>query len=119
MIPRTTTQTLRLRLPLFKLQNRSFTIGSGAAQNRIYQPVRNTPELENLLLLSASSRVPLITLWTASWCPSCKVIAPVVRRLIEEEHVGREEGGVGFAEVQLDSPDIGELGIRYTVGLLE
>ncbi|CAD0027825.1 unnamed protein product, partial [Aureobasidium pullulans] len=41
-----------------------------AAKNRLYNPVRYEDEFETLNLLSASSRVPLITLWSASWCPS-------------------------------------------------
>lgn len=76
--------------------------------------VRHEAEFEDLNLLSASSRVPLITLWGASWCPSCKVITPLLRELIESG-VGEEQGGVAFAEVQLDSPTLGTLATRYTV----
>ena len=36
--------------------------------------------------------------------------------MIEEEHVGEEEGGLGFAEVELDSTLIGDLGVKYMVG---
>ena len=64
--------------------------------------------------MSASSRVPLITLWTASWCPSCKVVGPLIQELIESG-VGEEDGSVSFAEVQLDSPTIGPLMMRYQV----
>jgi len=79
-----------------------------------YPSVRHEDEFETLNLLSASSRVPLITLWTASWCPSCKVVGPLIQDLIKSG-VGEDEGSVSFAEVQLDSPTIGPLMMRYQV----
>ncbi|KAF2149010.1 hypothetical protein K461DRAFT_231671, partial [Myriangium duriaei CBS 260.36] len=79
--------------------------------------VRHENEFEDLNLLSASSRVPLITLWGASWCPSCKIITPLVRDLIESG-IGQDHGGVSFAEIQLDSPTLGPLAMRYTVNSL-
>ncbi|KAF1348741.1 hypothetical protein BDV97DRAFT_269968, partial [Delphinella strobiligena] len=86
------------------------------ARNRIYSAsVRTEEEFENLNLLSASSRVPLITLWTASWCPSCKVVSPLVQQLIKDG-VGEDVGnGVSFVEVELDSPTIGGLMMRYGI----
>ncbi len=59
--------------------------------------------------------MPLITLWTASWCPSCRVVLPLLKELIERDEVGRKEGGVSFAEVEVDSPTIGDLPSRYIV----
>jgi hypothetical protein len=59
--------------------------------------------------------MPLVTLWSASWCRSCAVVKPLVRSLIEEEGIGEEEGGVGYAEVELDSAQIGDLGVTYMV----
>jgi hypothetical protein len=38
-----------------------------------------------------------------------------VRHLIEVEKVGENEGGLGFAEVELDSTLIGNLGMKYMV----
>ena len=76
--------------------------------------VRSHDEFNNLLLLSASSRTPLLTFWTASWCPSCRVVMPIVREAIESG-VGEQQGGVGFAEVEFDAPGMGDLGIRYFV----
>lgn len=58
----------------------------------------------------------MITLWTASWCPSCKVVGPLIEELVKDG-VGEAEGGVSFAEVQLDSPTIGGLMMRYSVSL--
>ena len=60
--------------------------------------------------MSASSRVPLITLWMTNWCQSCKVISPLVRELIEKEGVGEGKGGVSYVEVEMDSPDMGGIG---------
>lgn len=57
----------------------------------------------------------MITLWTASWCPSCKIVTPLVRELIEKEGAGENKGGVGFAEVEFDSPTLGEVAGRYMV----
>ena len=78
--------------------------------------VRSHDEFNSLLLLSASSRTPLITFWTASWCPSCKIVKPIVREAIENG-VGEEQGGVGFAEVEFDAPGMGDLGMRYFVSI--
>jgi hypothetical protein len=38
-----------------------------------------------------------------------------VKGLIEDEKVGEEEGGLGFAEVELDSTLIGDLGVKFMV----
>ncbi|KAG9583189.1 hypothetical protein KCU77_g12845, partial [Aureobasidium melanogenum] len=88
-----------------------------AAKNRLYNSVRYEDEFETLNLLSASSRIPLITLWSASWCPSCKVISPLLRELIKEG-VGEAQGGVSYAEIELDSPTLGGLAMRYQVNSL-
>ena len=76
--------------------------------------VRSHDEFNSLLLLSASSRTPLITFWTTSWCLSCRVIKPIVKEAIENG-IGEEQGGVGFAEVEFDAPGMGDLGMRYFV----
>lgn len=40
---------------------------------------------------------------------------PLVRSLIEDERVGEKEGGLGYAEVELDSVLIGDLGVKFMV----
>ncbi|KAH7037643.1 uncharacterized protein B0I36DRAFT_359311 [Microdochium trichocladiopsis] len=75
------------------------------AKNRVYTPVRRLEELHTYQLLSSSSRQPLITLWTAHWCSTCKVVSPLVQSIVEAG-VGEQEGGVGFCAVEYDSPDI-------------
>jgi thiol-disulfide isomerase/thioredoxin len=77
--------------------------------------VRTPDELHTLTFLCAADNRPLITLWTASWCSTCKAIKPLVKNLIEVEKVGEKEGGLGFAEVELDSVLIGDLGMKYMV----
>lgn len=89
------------------------------AQNRIYpNRIRREDELETLTLMSASSRVPLITMWMATWCQSCKTISPLIQELIKEHRVGERQGGISFVEVEMDSPDMGGLagiGLRYGI----
>ncbi|KAF2723176.1 hypothetical protein K431DRAFT_199312, partial [Polychaeton citri CBS 116435] len=89
------------------------------ANNRIYPAdVRSEEELQTLLLMSASTRIPLITLWKTNWCQSCKLVSPLVSALIRDEGVGEAEGGVSYVEVEMDSPDlggIGGLGLRYGI----
>ncbi|KAI4760474.1 hypothetical protein E4T52_00991 [Aureobasidium sp. EXF-3400] len=120
-------------LPRSYIQNftRAYTATAPkkAAKNRLYNSsdcssrylttysVRYEDEFETLNLLSASSRIPLITLWSASWCPSCKVISPLLKELIKEG-VGEAQGGVSYAEIELDSPTLGGLAMRYQVNSL-
>ena len=97
---------------------RSFLTGSSAPShsNRIFDNVRTPNDLHTLTMLSAADNRPLITLWSAGWCTTCQAVKPLVKRMLEEEHVGEEEGGLGFAEVELDSTLIGDLGVKYMVG---
>ncbi|KAF2494034.1 hypothetical protein BU16DRAFT_428785, partial [Lophium mytilinum] len=95
---------------------RAFTTSPAAlAKNRLYANIRRPDELHTLLLLSASSNVPLITLWSASWCSACAAVRPVLKELLETEGVGEAQGGLGFAEVELDSVEIGTLGVDYMI----
>ncbi|KAI7506237.1 hypothetical protein KC367_g252 [Hortaea werneckii] len=88
-------------------------------RNRIYPAaIRRESDLESLTLMSASTRIPLITLWTTNWCGICKTVSPLLRQLIEKERVGEEQGGVSFVEVEMDSPDMGGIGglpMRYGI----
>ncbi|KAL8965792.1 MAG: hypothetical protein Q9183_003683 [Haloplaca sp. 2 TL-2023] len=98
------------------LARRAFTSAAPLRlQNRIYTSVRSSDELSSLLLLSSTNRTPLITLWTASWCSSCRTIRPLLLSLIEKEAIGEKEGGVGYAEVEIDSPNIGSVASQYFV----
>ncbi|KAG5979299.1 hypothetical protein E4U55_005318 [Claviceps digitariae] len=74
-------------------------------KNQIYDPVRNPDSLTTYISLSSSSRTPLLTLWTTSWCPTCHRVLPLLQSLIESG-VGEPQGGVAFAPVEFDSPDI-------------
>lgn len=107
-------RAVRVRVPNI---HKSFFGNSAtrAGENRIFSNVRTPDELHTLAFLSATDNRPLITLWTASWCSMCKAIKPLVRDLIEVEKIGEKEGGLGFAEVELDSVLIGDLGMKYMV----
>lgn len=102
------------------LLTRHFSVTStSAAKNRIFpNRIRREDELQTLTLMSASSRVPLITMWMATWCQTCKTVSPLLQELIEKEKVGEAQGGISFVEVEMDSPDLGGLagiGMRYGI----
>lgn len=75
--------------------------------------VRNLDQFYNYQLLSSSSRTPLITLWTTSYCPTCRTVAPLIKTLVESG-VGEEEGGVGYCTVEYDAPDVMSSGLGLT-----
>jgi thiol-disulfide isomerase/thioredoxin len=63
-------------------------------------------------LLSSSSRTPLLTLWTTSWCPTCRVVEPLLRDLVSSG-LGEDEGGVAYCPVEYDAPDIMAAGLGH------
>ncbi|XEV03905.1 hypothetical protein FSHL1_009192 [Fusarium sambucinum] len=75
------------------------------AKNQIYAPIRNNDSFSTYLSLSTSSRTPLLTFWSASWCSTCKAVSPLLHDLVESG-IGEEEGGVSLTTVEFDSPDI-------------
>ncbi|KAK0669525.1 hypothetical protein QBC41DRAFT_319475 [Cercophora samala] len=89
------------------------------AKNQVYASVRNLDQFHTYQLLSASSRTPLLTMWTASYCPTCRVVEPLIRELVESG-VGEAEGGVGYCEVEYDAPDVmsAGLGMTYMINAL-
>ncbi|KAG6305457.1 hypothetical protein E4U45_000266 [Claviceps purpurea] len=80
--------------------------GPRLRKNQIYDPVRNPNSLTTYLSLSSSSRIPLITLWTTSYCPTCHRVLPLLQSLLERG-IGEPQGGVAFAPIEFDSPDMG------------
>ncbi|KAH7130396.1 hypothetical protein B0J11DRAFT_523094 [Dendryphion nanum] len=112
--PSQLTRGLALRIPK---PQRGFLTGSSNRpnENRIFNNVRTPDDLHTLTMLSATDNRPLITLWSASWCSTCQAVKPLIKELIEDERVGQEEGGLAFAEVELDSPLIGDLGVKYLI----
>ncbi|KAI1771613.1 hypothetical protein F4818DRAFT_444940 [Hypoxylon cercidicola] len=97
--------------------NRTFSISRRlSASNQIYTSVRRPDDLHTYQLLSTSSRTPLITLWTTSWCATCHAVAPLLRSVVESG-VGEAEGGVAFCQVEFDAPDImnDALGTQYMI----
>ncbi|KAK1978721.1 hypothetical protein LZ30DRAFT_205434 [Colletotrichum cereale] len=83
------------------------------AKNQIFASVRHPNDFHTYQLLSSSARTPLITLWTTSWCGTCRVVAPLIRSLVEAG-VGEAEGGVGYCTVEFDSPDVMSDGLGMT-----
>ncbi|MCJ1447650.1 MAG: hypothetical protein MMC23_008161 [Stictis urceolatum] len=81
----------------------------------MHPPVRDPNTLSTLIQTSSSSAQPLLTLWTASWCSTCRQILPLIQDLIEKEKVGEAHGGVGFVEVEYDAPGNEEGGMRYMI----
>lgn len=82
------------RLLSVRVPNQAYRQFSGAtrlqAKNRIYPSrIRQEDELNTLTLMSASSRVPLLTFWMATWCQTCKTVSPMIQELIEKEGVGK------------------------------
>lgn len=72
--------------------------------------IRATDEFDSARLL----RSPFITLWTASWCSTCKTVQPLIRELIEKQGAGASDSAsVGYAEVELDAPTIADVAMRY------
>ncbi|KAL1837355.1 hypothetical protein VTJ49DRAFT_3966 [Mycothermus thermophilus] len=82
-------------------------------RNQIYDSVRNLDQFHTYQLLSSSSRTPLLTLWTTSWCPTCRVVEPLLRDLVTSG-VGEEEGGVAYCPVEYDAPDVMAAGLGQT-----
>lgn len=80
--------------------------------------VRRPDELENYMLNSTSSRIPLLILWTASYCSTCKAVAPLIHDLIKSG-VGESADGdcVAYCEVEFDASDImsSGFGMRYMI----
>ncbi|KAF2845504.1 hypothetical protein T440DRAFT_511572 [Plenodomus tracheiphilus IPT5] len=115
-------RSLAFRLPhLVKPTTRPFSLlnpSTRTHQNRIYDPIRTPSDLHTLLLLTASSNTPLITLWTASFCSTCASIKPRLTHMLQQEKIGEHEGGLAYAEVQMDSTLIGDLGVRYRISSL-
>jgi thiol-disulfide isomerase/thioredoxin len=102
--------------------------------------VRSASDLETLLQASVSSRTTLVTFWSASWCPTCRAVLPVVEESVEEydpsgsgsggssssssdsrlsfseTYSGTErKGRVAFVEIEYDAPGNEELGQRYMI----
>jgi thiol-disulfide isomerase/thioredoxin len=69
------------------------------------ESIRTPASFNSQLSLSKSLGIPLLTLWSTAWCPSCRTIEPLLRDLISSG-VGEQEGGVLFAPVQFDTPEM-------------
>ncbi|MCJ1293078.1 hypothetical protein MMC34_004631 [Xylographa carneopallida] len=97
----TTTRSLRFSIP------RPFSsTPRPLARNRIYEPICALPSLTTLLSLSSASSRPLLTYFHLSTTSTTDgAIRALLLQLLEREGVGEREGGVGYAEVELDAAD--------------
>ncbi|TAQ85223.1 hypothetical protein B7494_g6460 [Chlorociboria aeruginascens] len=75
--------------------------------------VRRPDDFYSYLQLSTSSRTPLLTFWTASYCNTCRAVSPILDELLTSG-IGEQEGGISFCEIEYDSPDIMESGLGMT-----
>lgn len=66
-------------------------------------------------MLNAADNRTLITMWSARWCDTCKTVTPLILRMIQDEKVGEREGGLGYVEVEMDAPGIGDLPVQFRV----
>ncbi|KAL2269425.1 hypothetical protein VTJ83DRAFT_1609 [Remersonia thermophila] len=103
---------LRLRPPPWSARHFSASTHT-QIRNQIYDAVRNPDQFHTYQLLSSSSRTPLVTLWTTSWCPTCRVVEPLLRDLVRSG-VGEDEGGVAYCTVEYDAPDVMAAGLGQT-----
>ncbi|KAK8099384.1 Mitochondrial thioredoxin [Apiospora kogelbergensis] len=100
-----------------QLQRAAFsTSRQNNARNQIYDTVRNPAAFQTYLQLSSSSRTPLLTFWTTSWCGTCRKVKPLLEELVGSG-VGEAEGGVGLVEVECDAPDVmnENMGMTYMI----
>ncbi|KAF3768477.1 hypothetical protein M406DRAFT_336926 [Cryphonectria parasitica EP155] len=91
----------------------SSTPSRSESKNRVYTSIRDHDQFLTYLQLSSSSRRPLLTLWTTSWCPTCRIVSPLLKELVESG-TGAAEGGVTYAEVEFDAPDVMAAGLGLT-----
>ncbi|MCJ1250313.1 hypothetical protein MMC30_007539 [Trapelia coarctata] len=93
--------------PLLPTCSRAFSSSpKPLARNRIYESIRSLPALTTTISLSTTSSTPLLTLFTISTTsPSTTRISTLLRQMLETEGIGEPEGGVGYAEVDLDAED--------------
>ncbi|MCJ1390925.1 hypothetical protein MMC18_003786 [Xylographa bjoerkii] len=89
------------------LSTRRFTSSPSLhARNRIFEPIRSLPTLQTALSLSATSSRPLLALFSISTNSATnRSISELLLQLIEKDGVGERDGGVGYAEVEMDAPD--------------
>ena len=66
-------------------------------------------DFESRVLQASNEKPVLVDLW-AEWCSPCLVIAPVLKRFIEES-----EGGISLAKVEVDEGENMKLAGRYQV----
>ncbi|KAF8545333.1 hypothetical protein BDD12DRAFT_811385 [Trichophaea hybrida] len=112
------TSSFHLLIPKQLKYIRTFHVGSALQKVRIYDSVRNQNDFHSALRLSIQANTPLITIWTASYCLSCRTIRPRLLELLENRD--DMDPDIQYVEVELDSQGgrMGELGSRYMINSL-
>jgi len=80
--------------------------------------IRDEPSFRTLLLQTTAQNQLLLTLWTASYCPTCRTITPALKSTISSypSPPSPSHPTVGFVEVELDTPEIAtSLGVEYGI----
>lgn len=103
--------------PCGSLLRRSFYTSAPCQRVRIYDSIRNQGDFHTALRLSTTANVPLITIWTAGYCPSCRTVEPRIREILESRPDDAPD--LQYVEVKLDAQggEVQELGLRYMVRL--
>ncbi|PHH64061.1 hypothetical protein CDD81_5054 [Ophiocordyceps australis] len=76
-----------------------------SASNVVFDAIRSPESFMTHLSACHSPRIPLLTLWTTSYCIHSPGILRALTCLVQSG-VGQPEGGVALASVEMDAPDI-------------
>ncbi|KAL7276011.1 hypothetical protein RUND412_001006 [Rhizina undulata] len=101
----------------FRFQStRSFSAAAAArGKSRIYDSIRNEGDFHTALRLTTAANIPLITMWTASYCPTCKTVGPLLEDIVEKRGGDRDPVGLALVEVDAQGGNVGELAMRYMI----
>jgi thiol-disulfide isomerase/thioredoxin len=91
-------------------------------QNRILNSFRTPSQFHDAIRLCSANNTLLLALFTTSACTPCRTITPLLTSLVETRPPAADDkfGGLAFAEVELDSPDMSDgsmmnLGVEWGV----
>nr|KAK5434770.1 hypothetical protein LTR18_010265 [Exophiala xenobiotica] len=107
-------------------KSRSFSTSSPLlrqqSQNRILNSFRTPSQFHDAIRLCSANNTLLLALFTTSACTPCRTITPLLTSLVETRPPAADDkfGGLAFAEVELDSPDMSDgsmmnLGVEWGV----
>lgn len=120
-LPRSLLPLSRLSRP--PLPSRLLSTTASPHKNPIYPPIRTPSALTTLLHLTTTQHIPLLTYWSASYCPSCRTISPLLHSILTSSTAPcpRDPAKkIAFVEVQFDAPEImgSALGMDFVIASL-